>query len=158
MLIKQRLLDALSETLEGLAVGAPPSRKKKQEATVLLYAPGEKTARQTPVLEISLFESETGCTLIVNSALGMVELHEVEEVRVSPATREAAFFGRQRAGKMSMVTVSSRGVLQVYSNITRSVSKKELGDIGDEDLRAAVALKVFSDDARVFTNGASTKS
>jgi hypothetical protein len=88
----------------------------------------------------------------------MVELHEVEEIRIAPSTREAAFLGRARSGKISMVTVSSRGVLQVYSNIARSVSKKELAEIGDEDLRAAVALKVFSEDARIFTNGASAKS
>jgi hypothetical protein len=43
--------------------------------------------------------------------------------------------------------------LQVYMNIPRSVTETELADLDEKDLRAAVALKVFTENARVFTAG-----
>jgi hypothetical protein len=91
--------------------------------------------------------------VIVHSALGMVELHDVEEIRICDATEEIAIFARAIAGSVSVCTVSSRGVLQVYMNIPRSVTETELADLDEKDLRAAVALKVFTENARVFTAG-----
>src|SRR5216110_1392213 len=108
MLIKPKVLDALAETLEGLALSgeAKRSRSKPQEASLLIYHPQARSGKTsgTPLVEINFFEDIEGCTMIVNSALGMVEMHEVEEIRLVDSTREAAFFGRMRGGKLSMVT------------------------------------------------------
>jgi hypothetical protein len=87
---------------------------------------------------------------MIQSPLGLVELNDVEEVRLSESTREVAFFGKTRGGKMTMVTVSSAGVLQVYGNLSPSLGTKDLTKLAPEDLRAAIALKIFSGKAAGF--------
>ncbi len=86
----------------------------------------------------------------VASALGIVELSAVEQVHVSAATRETAFIAKASAGKITMVTVSSSGILQVYSNIARSVASKDIAKLSTEELRAAIALKVFTEGGKKF--------
>lgn len=166
MLIRPELIDALAETLEGLAVSAPNGVAESEESntriesSILLFHPRSNTTgnekqgrlQETPLLEINFFESDERTMIIVHSALGMVEMHGVEEVRLLEATREAAFLARGASGKTSMLTVSAQGVLQVYSNISQEIEGKELEDLSEEDLRAAVALKVFLGNARVFTS------
>ncbi len=152
MLIQPDVLELLADTLEGIVV---PSADNSHEATILLFHGEDKalTQAKTPLIELNLFEKDDEAMVIVHSALGMVELREVEEIRICDATEEIAIFARAIAGSVSVCTVSSRGVLQVYLNIPRSVTEKELADLDEKDLRAAVALKVFTENARVFSAG-----
>jgi hypothetical protein len=162
MLIEPKLIERLADILEGIPVSHASSQSSAQaggrEASILVYHAGHITegpvAGESPLLEISISETDSDCSVMVNSALGMVELHGVDEVRLLEATEEAAFFshGSRQAGsqQVSMLTISSRGVIQVYMNVSKSLEAMELGDVSDRELRAAVALKVFSEQAEVF--------
>ncbi len=165
MLIRPELIDRLAETLEGIAMthaGTVDDRsstadRAMREASVLVYHSGRPeagvggpVAGESPLLEITLSETDSSTSVIVNSALGMVELHGIDEIRLLEATEEAAFYSRETPGKLSILTISSRGVLQVYMNISESLLDAELADVADGDLRAAVALKIFSENAEVF--------
>jgi len=166
MLIRPELIEAVAETLEGLAITAPKATSQgaigegsavRSEASILLFHPRErgesKPTAETPLLEINFFETDERAMIIVHSALGMVEMHDIEEVRILDATREVAIFSRVQAmGKIDMLTISAQGVLQVYSNIARELEGRDLESLPEEDLRAAVALKVFTGGAKVFTS------
>ena len=91
--------------------------------------------------------------VVVTSALGIVDLHGVEEIRLLAATEEAAFYSRPAKGKLSVLMLdrlARRG--QVYMNISESLGPMELSEVGDGDLRAAVALKIFAEHTEVFRN------
>jgi hypothetical protein len=159
MLIRPALIDRLAETLEGIAMtnAGTTGQGHAREASVLVYhagrpAAGGPLAGESPLLEINLSESDSSATVIVNSALGMIELHGIDEIRLLEVTEEAAFYSRESPGKISVLTLSSRGVIQVYMNIAESLQDAELADIADSDLRAAVALKIFAENAEVFRN------
>lgn len=141
MLFTEKTIAKLAETLEGIAVGAK-SVKGSVDASVLIFHPEKKNG--VPLVELALTESKKMCRTMIQSPLGVVELAEVEEVRVSVPTKEVAFFAKERGGKTTMVTVSSYGVLQVYSQISRKLADKDVSKIDGEDLRAAIALKVFA--------------
>jgi hypothetical protein len=153
MLIEPKLIERLADILEGIPV-SHASGQTGREASILVYHAGHITdgpvAGESPLLEISISETDSDCSVMVNSALGMVELHGVDEVRLLEATEEAAFFSHASGQQVSMLTISSRGVIQVYMNVSQNLEAMELGDISDRDLRAAVALKVFSEQAEVF--------
>ncbi|MEP7236125.1 MAG: hypothetical protein ABI778_12595, partial [Ignavibacteriota bacterium] len=70
---------------------------------------------------------------------------------LSESTREVAFFGKVRSAKTTMVTVSAAGVLQVYGNLSPSLANKDLTKLAPEDLRAAIALKIFSQSTSGFS-------
>jgi hypothetical protein len=159
MLIKPELIERLADTLEGIAVtlaneSAPQLRR---EAGILVYHSGRPqsigagpVAGESPLLDITLSETDAACTVLVNSALGMIELHDVDEIRLLESTEEAAFYSHQSSAKVSILTLSSRGVLQVYMNVAESLADSDLNDLADEDLRAAVAMKIFQENAEVF--------
>ena len=153
MLIEPKLIERLADILEGIPV-SHASPQSGREASILVYHAGHVTdgpvAGESPLLEISISEHDTDCSVMVNSALGMVELHGVDEVRLLEATEEAAFFSHAGEQQVSMLTISSRGVIQVYMNVSQNLEAMELGDISDRELRAAVALKVFGEQAEVF--------
>jgi hypothetical protein len=163
MLLQPELIEALAETLEGLLL--PNADASSHDATILVFHPrdkkdakqavaGKHNASSTPLLEINLSEQNDQCNAVIHSALGMLELRDIEEVRLSPSTEEAALFLHTSEPLVTVVTISSHGVLQVYANVPRSVSARDLSDLAEEDLRAAVALKIFSEGARVFTSAA----
>ena len=160
MLIRPDLIERLADTLEGIAVSnaAQQSKPNAREASVLVYRSNATTgeaaprAGEVPLLEINLMESDGEACAVVTSALGIVELHGIEEVRLLEATEEAAFYSRPKPGKLSFLTVSSRGAIQVYMNISESLEQVELSETSDEDLRAAVALKIFAEHTQVFRN------
>lgn len=161
MLLRPELIERLADTLEGIAMthaSMATTGTDAREASVLVYhsttGGGNPIAGESPLLEINLTEQNGDASILVNSALGMVELHGIDEVRLLEATEEAAFYRRDSHGSISVLTLSSRGVLQVYMNISESLRDAELGDVRDGDLRAAVALKIFSEGAEVFTKGA----
>ncbi len=87
---------------------------------------------------------------MASSALGIVELHAIDEIRLLEATEEAAFYSRPKTGRLSVLTVSSRGVMQVYMNVAESLLDSELTEVSDDDLRAAVALKIFAENAEIY--------
>jgi len=157
MLFRKEVIDALAETLEGLVLSSSP-KADHAEHTLVLFHTGDKAAKklqhtsnQAPILEIEFREVAGEASAMIHSALGVMELREVEEVRLSPSTEEAAFFVRSLDGYVSVTTVSSHGVLQVYQNVPSRVREKELADLSEHDLRAAVALKIFAEGAKVFT-------
>src|SRR5665213_2438757 len=156
MLIRTEFIDRLAETLEGMAVSnARESAPGQREASVLVYRAsgadvGGPVAGESPLLEINLIESDGKACVVVTSALGIVEMHSIDEVRLLAATEEAAFYSRESSGKISVLTVSSRGSIQVYMNIAESLADMELSDVNDDDLRAAVALKIFAEHTEVF--------
>lgn len=163
MLIRTEFIDRLAETLEGMAVSnARETATGQREASVLVYRAsgadvGGPVAGESPLLEINLIENEGKACVVVTSALGISEMHGIDEVRLLAATEEAAFYSREHgsptmpgAGKISVLTVSSRGSIQVYMNIAESLADMELTDVNDDDLRAAVALKIFAEHAEVF--------
>ncbi len=162
MLLRKELVDRLADTLEGIAISnahaASPSEEGRREASVLVYHSsgvdvGGPVAGESPLLEINLAEGEDGTSVIVTSALGIAEMHGVEEIRLLAATEEAAFYAREAgdsAGTVSMLTVSSRGALQVYMNVPESLGAMELSNVKDVDLRAAIALKIFAEHTEVF--------
>jgi hypothetical protein len=139
MLFKEKTITA--ETLEGIAVGAKPA-KGSVDASILIFHPEKKNG--VPLVELALTETNKYCRAMIQSPLGVVEIAEVDEVRVSLPTKEIAFFSKERGGKTTMVTVSSYGVLQVYSHISKKLADKDIAKIDGEDLRAAIALKVFA--------------
>lgn len=141
MLFTEKTIAKLAETLEGIAVGAK-SVKGSVDASILIFHPENKNG--VPLVELALTESKKTCRTMIQSPLGVVELAEVEEVTVSTPTKEVAFFAKERGGKTTMVTVSSYGVLQVYSQISKKLADKDISKIDGEDLRAAIALKVFA--------------
>ena len=155
MLIRPELIERLADTLEGIPMNHAGATSTS-EASILVYHSGQSgsgagpVAGESPLLEINLTESDAGTSVLVNSALGMVELHGVEEIRLLDATEEAAFYSRPGPGKLSFLTISSCGVLQAYMNIDESLRDAELSDIADSDLRAAVALKIFGENSEVF--------
>ncbi len=147
MLFRKELIEALAETLEGITLPASGA-----EQTVVLFHTREVANQKSqPILEIVMSESAQP-SVVIHSALGVMEFREVEEVRLSPSTEEAAFFMRTWEGNVSVVTISSRGVLQVYQNVPARVRERELAELEATDLRAAVALKIFSEGAQVFTH------
>ena len=159
MLLRKELIDRLADTLEGIAVPnahpGPDAAEGRREATVLIYHTsgidvGGPVAGESPLLEINLSEEDGSVSVIVTSALGIAEMHEVTEVRLLNPTEEAAFFARKEKGMVSMLTVSSRGTLQVYMNIPESLGAMELSTLKDEDLRAAIALKIFAEHTEIF--------
>jgi hypothetical protein len=171
MLIRPELIDRLAEILEGIPIAGPPSLKATgslpreasephgsplREASVLVYHSGRPAdgggplAGESPLLEINLTESDSEVSMLVNSALGMVEMHRIDEVRLLEATAEAAFYCREIPDRLSVLTLSSHGVIQVYMNIDEKLGTLDLSEIADHDLRAAVALKIFSENAEVF--------
>lgn len=156
MLIRTEFIDRLAETLEGIAVSnARETGAGMREASVLVYRSsaadvGGPVAGESPLLEINLIESDGKACVVVTSALGIVEMHAIDEVRLLAATEEAAFYSRESPGKISVLTVSSRGSIQVYMNIPESLSEMELSEVSDDDLRAAVALKIFEEYTEVF--------
>ncbi len=165
MLLRPELIERLADTLEGIAMSsARETGLGSREANILIYHTaraegGGAVAGESPLLEINLMETEgagDGATadacVVVTSALGIVELHGIEEIRLLEATEEAAFYSRPAPGKLSMLTLSSRGAIQVYMNISESLGPMELSEVGDEDLRAAVALKIFAENTEVFRN------
>ncbi|HEX5315673.1 MAG TPA: hypothetical protein VFX22_03395 [Candidatus Kapabacteria bacterium] len=156
MLIRTEFIDRLAETLEGMAVSnARETSPNQREASVLVYRPsaadiGGPVAGESPLLEINMIETGGSACVIVTSALGIAEMHGVNEVRLLAATEEAAFYSRETSSKISVLTVSSRGSIQVYMNIAESLADMELTDVNDDDLRAAVALKIFAEHAEIF--------
>ena len=160
MLIRTEFIDRLAETLEGIAVSNPRETAAGQrEASVLVYRAsgvdvGGPVAGESPLLEINLIESDGKACVVVTSALGIAEMHAIDEVRLLGATEEAAFYSREGSGKISVLTVSSRGSIQVYMNILESLADMELSEVSDDDLRAAVALKIFAEHTEVFRDEA----
>ncbi len=158
MLLRPELIERLADTLEGIAVSdARETGLGTREANILIYRTarsegGGPMAGESPLLEINLLEADGDACAVVTSALGIVELHGIEEIRLLAATEEAAFYSRPAPGKLSMLTLSSRGAIQVYMNISESLGPMELADVGDEDLRAAVAMKIFAEHTEVFRN------
>ena len=160
MLIKPELIERLADVLEGIPVtlANETSPQLRREAGILVYHSGRPqtvgsgpVAGESPLLDITLTETDAACSVLVNSALGMIELHDVDEIRLLESTEEAAFYSHQSAsGKVSLLTLSSRGVLQVYMNVAESLTDSDLSDLADEDLRAAVAMKIFQENAEVF--------
>ncbi len=168
MLIRPEFIDRLADTLEGIAVSNPrETTPGEREASVLVYRPtavdvGGPVAGESPLLEINLIEADGKACVVVTSALGIAEMHGIDEVRLLAATEEAAFYSREQGsldssgptmlapGKLSVLTVSSRGSIQVYMNISESLADRELSDVKDDDLRAAVALKIFAEHTEVF--------
>jgi hypothetical protein len=148
MLFQQKVVERLADALSGIALPAKKSRGNV-DASVLVYQT-KGASSDAPLVEITLTENADKRNVMIQSPLGIVELNEVEEIRLSESTREVAFFGKIRAGKTTMVTVSSMGVLQVYANLTPSLGKKDLTKLASEDLRAAIALKIFSEKAAGF--------
>src|SRR5579883_1538025 len=123
MLFRKNVIGAISEALEGVLVGT---------SSVLVYGGKQKTG-DMPLVEISFIDGRGKIPAVqVASALGIVELSAVEQVHVSAATRETAFIAKASAGKITMVTVSSSGILQVYSNIARSVASKDIAKLSTE--------------------------
>jgi hypothetical protein len=155
MLFRKEVVDALAETLEGLVLSSTSHTEgtSRAEHTVVLFHTRDKAAAKkgSPILEIELREAAGDIWVVIHSALGVMELRNVEEVRLSPSTEEAAFFVRSISGHVSVTTVSSHGVLQVYQNVPAKVREKELADLSEYDLRAAVALKIFAEGATVFS-------
>lgn len=141
MLFTEKTIAKLADTLEGIAIGAKPV-KGSVDASVLIFNPEKKNG--VPLVEVALTETKTVCRAMIQSPIGVVDLAEVAEVMVSLPTKEVAFFAKERGGKTTMVTVSSYGVLQVYSHISRKLADKDIAKIEAEDLRAAIALKVFA--------------
>ena len=158
MLLRPELIERLADTIEGIAMtSARETGDGLREANVLIYHStvidsGAPRAGESPLLEINLMETDSDACAVVTSALGIVELHGIEEIRLLAATEEAAFYTRPSPGKLSLLTLSSRGSIQVYMNISESLEGMELSDVSDEDLRAAVALKIFSEHTEVFRN------
>jgi hypothetical protein len=161
--MRKDLIESLAETLEGIAVGIPGGEASANptEASILLFHPREAAApesrlREVPLLELNLFE--TGRTndgperfsVILQSALGMIEMHDVDEIRLLDMTNEAAFVSRN-GNKLSLLTLSSHGVIQSYTNIEASLAEREISEIDEADLRAGVALKMFMENAQVFS-------
>lgn len=142
MLFKQKTIDLVAETVEGIVVGASVKRSD-MEASILIFHPQKKG--DSPLVEIVMIESPKRAKLLVQSPIGIVELSDVTEVRVSKATREVAFFDKASGGKVTMLTVSSYGVIQVYSNVSPKLTKKDITEISGENLRAAIAMKIFSE-------------
>ncbi len=149
MLFRQKVVDSIADALEGIALAGKKSRGRI-DASVLVFQSKGKTT-DAPLVEISMTESDEKSNVMIQSPLGLVELNDVEEVRLSEATREVAFFGKVRSGKMTLVTVSSAGVLQVYGNLAPSLGTKDLTKLAPEDLRAAIALKIFSESSAGFS-------
>jgi hypothetical protein len=156
MLIRPELIERLADILEGIAVsGASATNAASREATVLVYhaggaGGGAPVAGESPLLEINLTESDGEASVLVNSALGTVELRGIQEIRLLEATEEVAFYCRD-SQRVSVMTLSSRGVIQVYMNIVEALRDMDLAAVADQDLRAAVALKIFDENAEVFT-------
>jgi hypothetical protein len=149
MLFRQKVVERIADALNGVALPAKKSRGRA-DASVLVFQRTSKTT-DAPLVEISMTEDAEKSNVMIQSPLGIVELNDVEGVRLSEATREVAFFGKVRSGKMTMVTVSSAGVLQVYGNLSPSLGGKDLTKLAPEDLRAAIALKIFSESAAGFS-------
>lgn len=139
MLFKQKLIDRIAETVDGIATNSS-SKKGTVDMSIFIYP---KQNRDTPLVEIALIESKKSCRIMVQSPLGIVELAEVDDIRISAPTREVAFISKERGSKMTMVTVSAQGVLQVYSHISGKLKKQDLTKVTSESLRAAIAMKVF---------------
>lgn len=164
MLLTPELIERLADILEGIAVSHPHTGSQSEpgthESSILVYHSGRPQsgtgplAGESPLLEIHCMESATDLCVTVTSALGVVELHAIDEIRLLEATEEAAFFSHDDAGRISMLTLSSRGVLQVYLNLPESLADAELSDISDRDLRAAVALKIFAENSDIFRDEA----
>jgi hypothetical protein len=148
MLFRQKVVERVADALSGIALPAKKTRGSV-DASILVYQ-SKSSHSDAPLVEITMTENSTKCNVMIQSPLGIVELNDVEEIRLSEPTREVAFFGKIRSGKMTMVTVSSMGVLQVYGNLTLSLGKKDLTKLASEDLRAAIALKIFSNSAAGF--------
>jgi hypothetical protein len=148
MLFRQKVVERIADALAGIALPAKKSRGGV-DASVLVYQ-AKNSASEAPLVEITLTENSLRRNVMIQSPLGIVELNDVEEIRLSDSTREVAFFGKVRSGKTTMVTVSSMGVLQVYGNLTPSLGKKDLTKLASEDLRAGIALKIFSEKAAGF--------
>lgn len=143
MLFRKKVIEAVAEVLEGLQVASDQS--------VLVYG-GKRKSGDMPLVELTFAEGRgKSASVQIASALGIVELSAVEQVHISAATREAAFIAKASgAGKITMVTVSSSGILQVYSNVARSIASKDFAKISTEELRAAIALKVFTEGGKKF--------
>lgn len=139
MVFKQKLIDLIAETVDGIATNSN-SKKGTVDVSIFIY-PSQK--RDTPLVEIALVEDSKNCRIMVQSPLGIVELAEVDDIKISTPTREVAFISKERGSKMTMVTVSAQGVLQVYSHISGKLKKLDLTKVTSESLRAAIALKVF---------------
>ncbi len=144
MLFRKKVIEAIAEVLEGVIV-AP-------EQAILVFGGGKRgTKNELPLIELSYNEPRgKTATIQIASALGIVELSAVEQVHTSDATHEVAFIAKASAGKITMVTVSSSGILQVYSNIARSVASRDIVKLSTEELRAAIALKVFTEGGKKF--------
>ena len=141
MLFKQKLVDKIAEAIEGIAVA---STDAKSAGSVFVYHPQRRN--DTPIVEITYSESEDEvCRVLIQSALGTCDLTDVRDVRISDATREVAFMTKERNGRLTMATVSSYGVMQVYSNISTKLAKKDVAKVAPDDLRAAIALKLFTE-------------
>ena len=164
MLIRPELIDRLADTIEGIAIGSAAEAKDgAAEASILIYHAGRSeagngpVAGESPLLEINLRESKDDVVLVVSGALGIVEMHGVEEIRLLDATEEAAFYSREKTlngssspGKISVITLSSHGVIQAYLNVAESLIDMDFADVPDNDLRTAVALKIFAENGEVF--------
>ncbi len=147
MLIRPDFIEALAETLEGLPL-VEATDAARNEATLLIFH--SQNERNQPVLELSIRDTDATSSVSVQSALGMIEMSGVYEARLLDSTEEAAFFSKSAPGMISMLTVSSKGVVQLYANVNEELMHADLTDISDDDLRAAVAMKVFAENARVF--------
>jgi hypothetical protein len=157
MLIRPELIDRLADTIEGIAItSAAEAKAGSAEASILIYHAGRSeagngpVAGESPLLEINLRESEDDAVLFVSGALGIVEMHGIEEIRLLEATEEAAFYSRETPGRLSVITLSSHGVIQAYLNVAESLIDMDFADVPDDDLRTAVALKIFAENGEVF--------
>jgi hypothetical protein len=140
MLFKQKLVDKIAEAIEGIAVASVDT---KSAGSVFVYHPQRRN--DTPIVEITYSEADDLCRVLIQSALGTCDLTDVRDVRISDATREVAFMTKERNGRLTMATVSSYGVIQVYSNISTKLAKKDVAKVAPDDLRAAIALKLFTE-------------
>ncbi len=148
MLFRQKVVEGIADALSGIALVGKKLRGRTDASVLVFQSTGKAT--DAPLVEISMTENAEKTNVMIQSPLGLVELNDVEEVRLSESTREVAFFGKTRGGKMTMVTVSSAGVLQVYGNLAPSLGSKDLAKLEPEDLRAAIALKIFNGKAAGF--------
>ncbi|MEI8135072.1 MAG: hypothetical protein WCH46_08385 [bacterium] len=148
MLFRQKVIERVADALSGVALPSKSARGTA-DASVLVYQ-RKKSGADAPLVEITFSENPARRNVMVQSPLGIVELNDVEEIRLSESTREVAFFSKVRSGKTTMVTVSAAGVLQVYGNVSSSLGKKDLTKLDSEDLRAAIALKIFNESAVGF--------
>lgn len=145
------ILEAVELPVHAEVTSGTAGQAATDSTTLILYAPARGAAREgVPLMEIHLTKLQAGYRVSAMSGVGVIEWNHFDEIRLLESTGEVAFVREDSNNRISLLTISSRGVIQIYAYLDRSLLEADLAEVDENDLRSAVALKMFLEQGRLL--------